>query len=82
MAGRGVSGRVAATPIDKIACDVTVPGGDGFDAIMIGPIVFVRGDHLFKFAPWLGRQLAKAAVGGEVPPELHQPRMAEHSFGH
>jgi sarcosine oxidase len=68
---------VAPTPIDKIACDVTLPGGDGFDAEMIGPIVFVWGDNLFKFAPWLGRQLAKAAVNGEVPPEMHQPPIGD-----
>ena len=28
---------VASTPIDKIACDVTLPGADGFDASRIGP---------------------------------------------
>jgi hypothetical protein len=44
---------------------------------MIGPIVFVWGDNLFKFAPWLGRQLAKAAVNGDVPPELHQPPVGD-----
>ena len=68
---------VAPTPIDKIACDVTLPGGDGFDAKMIGPIVFVWGDNLFKFAPWLGRKLAEAAVNGDVPPELHQPPVGD-----
>ena len=49
----------------------------GFDAKRIGPIVFVWGDNLFKFAPWLGRQLAEAAVNGEVPPELHQPPLGD-----
>jgi sarcosine oxidase len=68
---------VAPTPIDKIACDVTLPGGDGFDADRIGPVLFVWGDNLFKFAPWLGRKLAEAAVNGEVPPELHQPPLGD-----
>jgi hypothetical protein len=36
----------------------------------------VWGDNMFKFAPWLGQQLAKAAVDGDVPQLLHQPQHA------
>jgi sarcosine oxidase len=64
---------VDADPIDRVACDITLPGGDGFDATRIGPVVVVWGDNLFKFAPWLGERLAEASFTGDLPPELHQP---------
>jgi sarcosine oxidase len=67
---------VDPAPIDHIACDITLPGGDGFDVARVGTIVFVWGDNMFKFAPWLGQQLAKAAVDGDVPQLLHQPQHA------
>ena len=63
---------IGTAPIDRVACDVPVPGGDGFDAARADAVVVVWGDNLFKFAPFLGRALAAAATGDDVPAELHQ----------
>ncbi len=60
-------------PIEHIECDYPViPGDDGFDAHSVGGVFFLWGHNLFKFAPWLGLQLAKSVLDGGVSGQLHQ----------
>jgi sarcosine oxidase len=58
------------TPIDVRHCWVTeLPWSpDGFAVWETGGLLVLAGNHLFKHAPALGRALASAALGGEVPP--------------
>jgi sarcosine oxidase len=44
---------------------------DGFAVWELGSIVILAGNHLFKHAPAVGRELARAALGEGLAPQLH-----------
>ena len=43
---------------------------DGFAVWDVGGLVILAGNNLFKHAPALGRELARAALGGGLAPSL------------
>ena len=60
-------------PIDVRHCWVTeLPWSpDGFAVWVLGGLLVLGGNHLFKHAPALGRALARAALGDCLEPSLH-----------
>ena len=59
-------------PVEVVHCWVTtLPWGeDGVAAWDEDGVVAIAGNNLFKQAPWLGRTLARAALGEGVPADL------------
>jgi sarcosine oxidase len=66
---------LAPTPISVRLCHTTklAAGKDAFGAWAEDSIVAIAGNNLFKFAPVLGRLLAKAAINGLIPTALPRP---------
>jgi sarcosine oxidase len=69
--GRALPG-LEPRPIDVRHCWVTeLPWNtDGIAVWRLGGILAIAGNNLFKHAPLLGRALAGAAVGDQLPPNL------------
>ncbi|MDY7106283.1 MAG: FAD-dependent oxidoreductase [Actinomycetota bacterium] len=62
-----VVGADADTVTEEVYCSLPPGLGDGVGAARTGPVLAVWGDNLFKFAPALGEDLARAAADGTVP---------------
>jgi sarcosine oxidase len=60
-------------PIDVRHCWVTeLPwSADAFAVWELGGLLILAGNHLFKHAPAVGRDLARAALGEGLAPHLH-----------
>ena len=60
-------------PVEVRHCWVTeLPWSpDGFAAWELGGLLILAGNHLFKHAPAVGRELARAALGEGLAPSLH-----------
>lgn len=58
---------VGVEPIEELYCDVLDGWGDGFVIQRSGAVLTLQGDNLFKFAPALGRILARAAIDRSTP---------------
>ena len=61
-----------AAPVGVRHCTVTtLPwGDDGVAVWQAGAVVAVAGNNLFKHAPWLGREVARVALGAPLHPDL------------
>ncbi|HUA06564.1 MAG TPA: FAD-binding oxidoreductase [Solirubrobacteraceae bacterium] len=70
--GRALPG-LHPDPVDVRHCWVTqLPWSpDGFAVWALGGLLVFAGNNLFKHAPALGRELARAALGEGVAPSLH-----------
>jgi sarcosine oxidase len=53
--------------VDVLPCTHMPRDGDGFEAARAGPVLAIWGDNLFKFAPVLGSDLARAATTLSTP---------------
>lgn len=53
--------------VDSLYCTVTSGLDDGLPVARVGPVLAVWGSNLFKFAPVLGRNLARAAMDLALP---------------
>jgi sarcosine oxidase len=58
---------LGAMPVEELYCDVLNGWGDGFVIQRRGAVLTLHGNNLFKFAPVLGRILARAALDGSTP---------------
>jgi sarcosine oxidase len=58
---------LGTVPVDELYCDVLDGWGDGFVIQRRGAVLTLHGSNLFKFAPVLGRILARAAMDGSTP---------------
>ena len=56
---------VEPTIVDEIYCTSIPNLGDGVHLRRNGPVLAIYGDNLMKFAPVLGRDLARSVVAGE-----------------
>ena len=57
---------VDPTIVDEIYCTSVPNLGDGVHVRRNGPVVAIYGNNLMKFAPVLGRDLARTVVGGAI----------------
>ena len=63
---------------ETVTCDFEEGLGDGLASARVGPVLALWGENLFKFAPVIGRVVARAAAEVSLPDELaavgHDPR--------
>jgi len=60
-------------PVDEVYCNVVAGWADGYRIVRTARVVAGYGDNLFKLAPVLGRELARAAVDGSLPDSTVTP---------